>query len=70
MNAEERIKEIKKLQIPSGNPTSRLFSDSDKKYLIDRIEHLTHALERISYMYPDEAETEARIVAREALEEK
>lgn len=38
--------------------------------LIARVECLTGALEYISHMYPDEAESEAPRMAREALEEK
>lgn len=51
----ERLKEIEKLCVPSGNPTYRCFSESDKIWLIDRVKELeqrekqlTRALEEIS----------------------
>lgn len=45
MRAIERLEEIEKLCIPSGNPTSRYFDNSDKKWLIERVKKLTEALE-------------------------
>lgn len=48
MKASDKLKEIEKLQVPSGNPTYRMFNESDKQFLLDLLRIRTEALETIA----------------------
>jgi len=44
---KERLAEIEKLEVPSGNPTYFQFSRREKEWLVDRVKRLESALQWI-----------------------
>lgn len=62
MTHKERMDEIEKLNIPSGNPTYRAFNEGDKTYLLTRVRTLTEALELILSCEPTDKNGEYDLI--------